>query len=351
MKRAVVSACLAAGVSCGLALGVPVASAQIAPAARTASDLTPYRAQIGQAVAGYAERMQEGDLVAAADARKQLLAELQGFQVSPAFLEEVAREANRALLPVIRDNDDPTRRLNAAIAVAEIAEASRSLRLLPAVEAAMADESKPVQLWGVRGSRHLMARSLSEPNGTLHRTVLQIAEENINEGLLVGEAFRALTVNQTDRLLAAGSRKDEVLQGLRSLMRKRIDLYSVEPGPDLPEIDWLPPAYLVSVQVWEQFNPEERSEVIQLTVDLIDAALTRMQMVKQVEQGPYAQVIRKMGESLGAVAFSENISVLAAPAVSLAQIPLRPPQISSTRARVDAVFGAIGQVWEDVELP
>lgn len=179
---------------------------------------------------------------------------------SAAYVSRYSQAMVKALDPA-KINQAPIRaRLNAAIALARVAEALKSGALEPAVLMFL-EEKQPyvLQLWGVRAAKFVLPDLLTKPAANPKKVtdaVVAAVKKHL-AGAMAAEAYESLQVGNPkaiDILM-------EVLAFRTQLYRKGL--------PEDPNSEAIPFRFLVQEAAWRVVTAEQRQKVFQAYCDLL----------------------------------------------------------------------------------
>ncbi|MGE5611289.1 MAG: hypothetical protein ACM359_18715 [Bacillota bacterium] len=219
----------------------------------------PDVAIINATVAANVELVLSDSAVAQQEARRSLENDARTPTApSPAYVKCYAEAMAKALDPAKISQATVRAQLNAAIALARVAEALKTGQLEPAVLVFL-NEKQPyvLQLWGVRAAKFVVA-DLAKTNASKKVTdaVVAVTKKHLT-GAMAAEAYESLQVANA-----------KVLDILLDLLAFRTQLYK-KGLPEDPNSEAIPFRFLVQEATWRVVTPEQRQKVFQAYCDLL----------------------------------------------------------------------------------
>ena len=216
-------------------------------------------------------QLKSADSAAQASAREKLGNESAANpQPSPAYLNAYAGATNVALTNISREKDVRIR-LNAAIAVARIAERANNDRLTDVTLELMRDPSEAVALWGVKSAKWIIPPNLNFGFGARKRVLIDELPKVVdrhNSAHIVAEAYLALTQDVTNNPRAAvPANIKAVVPIVHQLLAGRVAQYAKGKPAD-PLIERSATFFLTMKDVWNTQDARQQLETVQLITNL-----------------------------------------------------------------------------------
>jgi hypothetical protein len=227
-----------------------------------------------------ATELMSDDPAAQSAAREAIIEGARGAQASSAsaaYLDAYATALNQSLLPVLT-NGNIRARLNAAVAIAGMADQINNTRLADAVLKLLEDESMPVTLWGVKAAAGMLPTALrTQPAiaGKLMKAIVE-AQKRYPTGPVTQEAYDAfgLRFNQPGAKLDA-TLVPNVLPPMLDVFANRVQM-SEKAIPPEPLSEQKATLFLTDQRVWAVESKEQKQRVMQLMIDLIGHAIGKL---------------------------------------------------------------------------
>ncbi len=221
---------------------------------------------------------------------------------TPAFLDIYAKLLNERIMPVL-DNPSMRVRLNAAIAIARVAEHSRNFRLRQAVTKLLGDKTGPVVLWGMKAVGKILPAALaSSPQGAsdpLLVAIVSAVQANPN-GLIAAAAYDALSLDVFEhRTQAAPATLRAIIPTMQKVLQLRLDRYRMALIDD-PQMEMPAVSFLVDGQVWnvQKSNPQWMRTSAQQLSDLLSLAAQQYALAeKQPEKDALMTLLKRCGSA------------------------------------------------------
>jgi hypothetical protein len=280
-----------------------------------------------------------------------------------------ATALNNAAVAILKDTEvDIRARLNLAIAIARVAEHTRSANLAPAVQALMNDKHPALQLWGLKGVRPMLPALLATgAAGPLINQVQAVARQHPKDTAIAQEAYEAFSV-------APGGLNPTIIKPvigpLLALAQARVAQYeNGAASPPDPAIEVTAINYLMKPGLWTLLAPQDQQAVMQLICDLMSHVATRS-AVDEAQYDQYKQLVASCAGGIWVVATilkDQNLIQVAATARGAAEgagkpdlrvlvKPLLPairavPQFANIKVPVGNGAGNGGPVAADAKPP
>lgn len=214
----------------GVVWGAPSAWADLPNDIRTSQNASSQASAITNYVEALVKTIRGPDAKAASDARRELCEQVEnrpgGPQVAAGFQLTYAGIVVNAIQPMLK-SPEVADRLNAAIIVYRLCNATKLPSLQPAVQTLLADESEAVALWGVKSAGTLIPSVLStgftSNNEKLTTGILEAVKKHPESGPIIQDAYKALDVSGVSGLPLAGVAK--AAEAMNQLLAFRIQLY------------------------------------------------------------------------------------------------------------------------------
>lgn len=212
---------------------------------------------INNTVLGNFKKLMDGDAAARQAARNALIDDAQG--AGPAFATKYAEAVNVAAIPVINSAKPLPVRLNAAIVVARVAEATKSPRLEP-VMLVLLDDKQPytLKLWGMKAAAPLLPEMVRQNSvqKTLARVVPVVQKHTTSS--IAAEAYEALKQPHT-----------AVIDQLLKVLELRVAVYTKGLAED-PTLEGPQFVYLAKGEIWNPIMTEpQRRKALEVACNLL----------------------------------------------------------------------------------
>ncbi len=215
---------------------------------------------------------------AARHAREQLAYEVKapgGTIYSPQFFETYSKELKRAAFSLL-SNPDPRIRLNAAVVVARVAEQINNPDMLDLTEKLLADQSPAVAMWGLMAAQNILPSLLQVGLPAQQLRLIADITSHASNPQLLASVYNALSLNYARVRIANlppnwNKAVTLVVPQILSLLTARRDQYRnqvvKEPTADVDGMNCL-----VYQAIWDQMNPAQQLQTIQLLSDIAGLA-------------------------------------------------------------------------------
>ncbi|MCC6240128.1 MAG: hypothetical protein IT448_07515 [Phycisphaerales bacterium] len=318
--------------------------AQIPVDVRTAVSLNSTQQKlIADAITAEMTKMQSDDPAAqqsARDALSEALRDRGELKCSPAFSRQFALVLNQAMLDLPADAQLRVR-LNAAIATDRVAELAKSSMLSRAARKFMADESMPVALWGVKSARWILpyeaaASALFSANNDLLVAITRAVAQHDTEPV-IDEAYNTLGLLLNDPSVPKPPAESLriVAAVMQNLLQQRIALYANGPiAQPLTEVRAV--NFLAHPDVYRAEDQAAHLQTVQLTVQLLEAAIKNAAAATGDDRAVYLQLTRDMANVITVIGGYEKNPPIQTAARALAQV-----QNNTTAPEIDAAKDAV----------
>jgi hypothetical protein len=250
------------------------------------------REAIDLAVSQHIQKLADQNPDAQRQAREAIVGELRlpGGEPSAAFTAAYSESLGNAVMKLPK-NVDVRGLLNAAIAVARVAEVTKSTRLENVVVWLLSPEQpEAIKLWGMKAARAIAPAVAKIPNNKLLALIVPTVKAHPS-GAMTAEAYEALLdPAATNQLL--------------DLVALRASLYQGPAAPEDPHVDYIPFASFLSVKQWGALTPQQKLKVAQLICNLMtlgarhgDAAAGNLLLQEQL-----TNLFQQMAKALEAIA-------------------------------------------------
>ncbi len=258
---------------------------------------------------------------------------------SASFMFAYANELNNQIGPALASSNLRVR-VNAAIAVARVAEKSAAPQLVPAVLTTLNDQHEAVSLWGLKAARWLIVPAGANSGRLISAVVATGTKHPAN----ADAAYSALQNSNP-----SGPMIQTVITAIQDLMAARLAKYATG-LPGEPIADATGASSLSESAWWKTLNKATKTRSAQLLSDLVAFAAQRLPTATPEIQEQLKVVIQRAGRGLVANAISDNFPDLNARLASVGSITPRTPVPSVTQAAAQ-VYPEIKKVWADVKAP
>jgi hypothetical protein len=275
------------------------ASAAISQAMKNASDAEVYRPTISAFVALQIPKLIGDDADAQKAARMTLIDQV-GSNPPPgaSFMDVYADVLNQAMEPVANSKSIRAR-LNLAVVNAEVATRANNARQASVTKIFLLDSAAPVAMWGMKAAKFELLPQMREPailrKPDLIAAILQSVKNHPDDGLVVDDAYLALTLKDTDPALHSVG--DPVIQELvpqvLSLLTYRASQYATDPPP-APTADE-GALFLTRLKVWKLETPAQQAQTMKLMLDVVSAVTKLLDAADQDTRADLMDLLRKFG--------------------------------------------------------
>jgi hypothetical protein len=276
---------------------------------KSAPDVRPRSAEITAFVSAQVTQLgNDKDPAAQQRARDLLIREGApgGVQPSGSFLASYAAALNTALLPVAKSPNARTR-LNAAIVVQRVAKTTSSANLEPVTAAFAQDACAGVALWGMRAAQYILpVEAASGTGGKLSAAILAGAKKHADEGDVLEEAYKAITLISSKNVTATSA--PVVTGDVLALLQFRIDQY-VKKTPPKPDLDNRAVTYLTLSRVLDAKDAasvKRRPVILQAISNLAGVVAQHAAARQDQARRPYLDVLKNVGSALQAIAGNDE---------------------------------------------
>jgi len=296
---------------------------------RTADDTTPYINQISTYVQGQVGIIStDADPIQSSRARESLLDEVRGLTPPSAdFLNRYSKQLSVSLPPLLAPTNSVRVRLNVAIVVAGVAQASQDAQLAQLVIQELNDPNEGVVLWGLKAAHDILPSTLGVVN--LKAQLISAsskAAQRLGTGPIISAAYNALAIDTNPTPV-------DLIIAMQKLLNWRIKQYNVAVPPE-PPADAVATTFLTERGVWSPNIPQQAATV-QALADLIGAAITDLPAATQEDHDELILLLKKSGEAIYVIGLNNADPSLQAAATPLAHIDQRPqPMLPADAARL-----------------
>lgn len=243
------------------------------------------------------------------DARELLIAQVSGGGAeapSGSFMDVYAQELNQLLMPLLANQDRSTQtaRLNAAIAVAGVADRVNNVRLLPITLQLLKDQSDAVKIWGLRAARSVLPPAIAiNQQANLLAAIKAQAGPDANP-MLLQLVYAALSPNIANNDPNAAKIVSVVVPELQTLLEARVKQFQKEVPPDILSVR--PATDFLSAKAWVQTTTEQRLGTVQILSDLIAVAGERADASTGTDKQQLIDMVKQTTLALEACAYNEK---------------------------------------------
>lgn len=336
LRKAILTGIVAAG----FAINVPTALAELPNDVRTDQNAQQHAPAITQYVDSLVKTIRGNDAKAASDARRELCDQPQnkpgGPTVSASFQLTYAGIVDKAIQPMLK-SEEVADRLNAAIIIYQLANATKSMSLQGSIQTLLNDESEAVALWGVKSAGAMIPTVLSlaanANNEKLTAGIVGAVKKHPTSGAIAQDAYRSLDVSGVTGLPPAGITK--AVDAMNDLLAYRVELYVKGLPPDL-QADRDPTNFLWKVV---STSPNSTPKSVQNLVNLLSVSAQRY---IEAPNGEVRDRLRKVGEG-AASSLIVIFQTLSKPEVVTAYSPLKNWGIGSPNQLLPATNSAVAE--------
>ncbi len=228
---------------------------------------------------------------------------------SPDYQRIYATTLNGALTPVL-SSPNVAARLNAAIAVARIAEKTSSAALAPAVTTLLADKSEAVRLWALRAAKFVLPAVLqtNAASGNTLINAIVTAGKSDPGGMLMSDAYEALSLNFTDSAKYTPAQWTTMVGATVPVLLKtaseRAEMYKTG-IPPTPAAEKPALTILTTNSIWRVETVAQQVQTVQLLSDLLSLAANRATAL----QGPDREQVLLLVQHVGRVIWVAGANV------------------------------------------
>lgn len=347
MSRKPLNRGLWAALAAVLALAPTWASAGISQAMKNASSADVYRPEISAFVATQISRLIGDDPDAQKSARTTLIDQVSSNPPpGTSFMDVYADVLDQAMEPAANSKSIRAR-LNLAVVNAEVASRVDNARQASVTKILLLDPASPVAMWGMKAAKFELLPQLREPTALrrldLIAAILQSVKNHPDDGLIIDDAYRTLTLKDTDAALHSVGDPviEELVPGVQSLLASRGAQYATDPPPS-PTADE-GALFLTRLKVWNLETPAQRAQTMKLMLDVVSAASKLLDAADQNTRADLMDLIRKFGRGLSILAgFVQNDALLkSATDVYSISSDIKADELSQ---RIDALSAAVQTV-------
>ena len=319
-------------------------AADLPQSVREATSVDAYKDQINKYVSDQIARVKAGDKSSGA-AREELARQPETTQtVSPssAFQSVYVSDVLADLGPMMSANDVPLR-LNAAIIVCRMCDATKAPQLSQTAQKLMKDPSPAVALWGIKSASVLLPTILSVQfnlqNQQLTPSIVACVKDHGDVGAIIQEAYGAVGLpDQQPPLPTAGVQA--CIDAMNALLADRVGAWQAA-LPAAPSADRTPPIYLARNTIIQAMTPPEKLDAVQQMLDMLGVASQRASAMPASElRGQIYLVASAYAQALKVLMLTDNEANAAAAFDPLSRLPgaMQPAQITQA---VSAALGAV----------
>lgn len=280
----------------GVVWGAPSARANLPDDIRTSQNAAAQASAIASYVEALVKTIRGSDAKASSDARRELFEQVENRpgspQISAAFQLTYCGIVLDAIQPMLK-SQELADRLNAAIIIYRLCNATKLANLQPAVQTLLADESEAVALWGVKSAGALiptvLASSFSTSNEKLTTGILEAVMKHPESGPIIQDAYKALDVSAINGLPSTGITK--ATEAMNQLLAFRIQLY-VKGLPVDIQADRDPTLFL-----WKVVSSKEPELARKSVQNLINLLSVTVQRFLETPAGDIKERLKRVSES------------------------------------------------------
>ncbi|MDB5328571.1 MAG: hypothetical protein JWM57_4140 [Phycisphaerales bacterium] len=218
---------------------------------------------------------------------------------SASFQSAYAQAVITDITPLLADSD-VNKRLNAAIVIYRVANASKANQFAPLAQKLMDDASPAVAIWGVKAAGSLLPSILSvkfnRDKQTLTKAIVASAKKHTEAGPLVQDAYNALFLpDQTPPL--PKDAYGPAIDAMNELMAARLDQYA-KGLPASPQADRIPPIFFVRGGVTSAMTPAQQMTTLQHMLDLLSLAAQRTATLGGDQRDQTIQLVKSIAGAM-----------------------------------------------------
>ena len=277
--------------------------------------------QISAFVNAQVAKLTSGEPAASAAARDALIDAATGAK--PGFLSVFAAALNSGIAPALKHESDLVR-LNAAIAVARVAERADDAGLQNATITLLNDQSPHVALWGLKAARALIPAVLSNPAANADPILAAVVKAAAKHGSgamgspVAVEAYEALTLRIFD---AVGRKPDDralraVIPVMQQLLQQRAGMY-VKRIPPEPLAENRATLFLVNSRVWGLHDAKQKLASVQVMSNLVGLGAQHFSAADPAQRGDLAPMISNVSAAIAVLPETQPIQAQLAPAIKI----------------------------------
>lgn len=263
---------------------------------RTSPNASAQASAITSYVEALVKIIRESNAEDASKARLKLCEQVEarpsGSQISAAFQLTYVGIVVDAIQPMLQSSEVADR-LNAAIIVYRLCNATKLSNLQTPVQTLLSDESEAVALWGVKSAGALipsvLASGFSINNEKLTTGIIEAVKKHSESGPIIQDAYKALDVSGVSGLPAAGLTK--AAESMNQLLSFRIQLY-VKGLPVDIQADRDPTLFL-----WKVVSSQDPGSARQSVQNLINLLSVTSQRFMEVSGGDTKDRLKRVSES------------------------------------------------------
>jgi hypothetical protein len=303
--------------SVGLVASARGQTAGIPATVKTASEIGANRAALEQSITTQVQAMLAPNAPADVQTKaRQVLeneAKVNGQPTaSPAYLDAYAQILSTQLIAQLKalpTPPSPRAKLNAAIAVANVAQLADNVQLKDAAMVFIQDKNEAVVLWGIKAAKWIIPaqlRAFGQKDESLIKLIIpavQAHSTGIVAGAIVSEAYDALTLNVSDPTLFAKVKADALptmIQYVLKLLQTRVVMYQ-KGVPPAPRADAVGTRFLADPKVWPLLNAATKVEAMQSFTDLIGLASKQAQAANPGDRKELAITIQRASAAVSII--------------------------------------------------
>lgn len=312
---------------------VPDARGQAAPAAAASLDQLKGSAsvasagpQIAAAVNAQVASLTGGNPAASAAARDALInAASPGGGANPTagFLNAFAGALNAGIMPALNDPSEMVR-LNAAIAVARVAQRTDNAAFAGSTIALLNDKSPFVVLWGLKAARSVIPAVLQNPainpDGILS-AVVKAADAHSTGAMgapIAVEAYEALMLGifEPAARKPADAELRAVIPVMQQLLQQRAQMYARGMPPE-PMAENRATLFLVNSRVWSLQDAKQKLSSVQGMSNLVGLGAQHFGAATSDQRASLAPMISNVASAIAVVPEAAPIQAQLAPVVKV----------------------------------
>lgn len=319
-------------------------AADLPTAVRTAASSDADRPNIETYVKNQIAKISSGQ--GAGVARDELARQPESTPVvipSASFQSAYSQAVITDIAPLLTDSD-VNKRLNAAIVLYHVANASKAIQFAPLAQKLMDDASPAVADWGVKTGGALLpsilAVKFNRDKQTLTKALVSAAKKHPEAGPLVQDTYNALFLPDQQPALPKEA-YTPAIDAINELMASRLEEYK-KGLPASPQADRIPPIFFIRTAVTSAMTPAQQITTLQGMMDMLSVAAQRtatlggdqrdqtIQLVKSIA-GAMKVTLEAQKQGIAAVKF-DPISKLRDPIQTPAVVKQIADALNATRA-------------------
>lgn len=289
-----------AGAAMWVGLAAFTQAADLPTPVRTAASSEADKAAIETYVKGQIAKIASGQ--GAGPARDELARQPESTPtvIASASFQSVYSQAIINDIASLLNEKDINKRLNAAIVIYRVANATKAAQFAPLAEKVMQDASPAVALWGVKTGGALLPGTLNvafnRNKQTLTKAIVAAAKAHPQAGPLLQDAYNALYLPDQNPPLPKDA-YPPVIDAINELLSFRKDLY-VKGIPSSPQAERLPPVFFVRSAVTSAMSAAQTLTTTQNLMDLLSLAAQHTATLSGDQRQPIIGLVTNIASTM-----------------------------------------------------